>query len=124
MARIPAAELSAADTLSAPLLPALATSSTVMEIVSPDEVRVTRGVRAYRVRGLARNLSAESLKITLRVSAGDHLHVDTLDLYQARSRSAFIKAAAVELGVSESARSSTTARHPSTGRTRRGSRDP
>jgi hypothetical protein len=61
----------AADALSAPLLPALATSSMVMEIVSPDEVRVTRGVRAYRVRGLVRNLSAESLKITLRVSSGD-----------------------------------------------------
>lgn len=30
------------------------------------------------------------------------MHVDTLDLYQARSRAAFVKAAALELGVSES----------------------
>jgi DNA primase len=97
-----AAEMPANDALTAPLLPMLATSSTQMEIVSPDEVRLTRATRAYRVRGLVRNLSAESLKITLRVSSGDHLHVDTLDLYQARSRSAFIKAAALELGVSES----------------------
>jgi DNA primase len=103
MTRIPAAaEPPVADALSAPLMPALASSSTQMEIISPDEVRVTRATRAYRVRGLARNLSAESLKITLRVSSGDHLHVDTLDLYQARARSAFIKAAAVELGANES----------------------
>jgi DNA primase len=92
----------AADALSAPLLPALASFATQMEIVSSDEVRIARGPRHYRVRGLARNLSADSLKITLRVSAGDHLHVDTLDLYQARSRSAFIKAAAIELGANES----------------------
>src|SRR5690606_4810992 len=31
----------------------------------------------------------------------ERLHVDTLDLYQARSRAAFVKAAALELGVSE-----------------------
>ncbi|MGH8498663.1 MAG: hypothetical protein ACRERV_07650, partial [Methylococcales bacterium] len=91
------------NALSAPLLPALASSSTQIDIISPDEVRITRGTRAYRVRGLVRNLSAESLKITLRVSSGDHLHVDTLDLYQARSRAAFIKAAAMELGANESA---------------------
>jgi len=97
-----AAEQPVIDALTAPLQPVLAASSTQMEIVSPDEVRMTRATRAYRVRGLARNLSAESLKITLRVSSGDHLHVDTLDLYQARARSAFIKAAAVELGANES----------------------
>ena len=97
-----AAELPVMEALAAPLQPLLGTTSAQTEIVSPDEVRLTRGVRAYRVRGLARNLSAESLKITLRVSSGDHLHVDTLDLYQARSRSAFIKAAAVELGANES----------------------
>ncbi|KLD73720.1 hypothetical protein Y886_36465 [Xanthomonas hyacinthi DSM 19077] len=73
-----------------------------MEVVSEDDVRFTRGPRAYRVRGLARNLSAESLKITLRLSAGDHLHLDRLDLYQARQRGTFAKAAALELGVSES----------------------
>ncbi|MFC3654569.1 hypothetical protein FZ025_10445 [Xanthomonas hyacinthi] len=71
-------------------------------MVSEDDVRFTRGPRAYRVRGLARNLSAESLKITLRLSAGDHLHLDRLDLYQARQRGTFAKAAALELGVSES----------------------
>jgi len=91
---------SEAAALSAPLLPAKAPDSAL--IVGEDDIRLTRGPRSYRVRGLARNLSAESLKVTLRVSASDHLHLDTLDLYQARSRGAFVKAAAIELGVSES----------------------
>ena len=85
--------------LSAPLLPTPAPDAAL--VVGDDDIRLTRGPRSYRVRGLARNLSPESLKVTLRVSAGDHLHLDTLDLYQARARGAFVKAAAIELGVSE-----------------------
>ena len=84
--------------LTAPLLPPVAEG---VEIISPDEVRLNRGARAYRVRGLARALSAEALKVTLRVSSGPHLHLDTLDLYQARGRAVFAKAAAVALGVSD-----------------------
>ena len=89
----------APDPLAVPLLPAAGDG---IEVVSPDEARFLRGPRAYRVRGLARALSAEALKVTVRLSLGERLHVDTLDLYQARSRAAFVKAAAVELGVSES----------------------
>ena len=70
-------------------------------VVSEDDIRLTRGPRSYRVRGLARNLSAEVLKITLRLSMAERLHLDTLDLYQARQRAAFVKAAALELGVAE-----------------------
>ena len=88
-----------APALSAPLLPLPAGG---LEIAGEDDIRFTRGPRSYRVRGLARNLSAEVLKITLRLSAGEHLHLDTLDLYQARQRGAFVKAAALELGVAES----------------------
>ena len=84
--------------LSAPLLPPQAEGLT---IAGDDDIRLERGPRHYRVRGLARNLSAEVLKVTLRLSAGEHLHLDTLDLYQARARSAFVKAAALELGVAE-----------------------
>jgi hypothetical protein len=89
-----------ADALSAPLMPALPDIPSVV-IVGEDDFRFARGPRSYRIRGIARNLSAESLKVTLRVSAGDHLHLDTLDLYQARSRAAFVKAVSVELGVAE-----------------------
>lgn len=73
-----------------------------LEVAGEDDVRFQRGPRSYRVRGLARCLSAEALKVTLRLSCGDHLHLDTLDLYQARQRAAFVKAAALELGVAES----------------------
>lgn len=85
--------------LAAPLLP---TEIRGIEIAGEDDIRLSRGPRSYRVRGLARNLSAEVLKVTLRLSAGEHLHLDTLDLYQARQRAAFVKAAALELGVAES----------------------
>ncbi len=91
--------LAALAALAAPLLPAEARG---IEIAGEDDIRLTRGPRSYRVRGLARNLSAEVLKVTLRLSASDHLHLDTLDLYQARARAAFVKAAALELGVAES----------------------
>ncbi|MBS0211591.1 MAG: hypothetical protein JSR26_00235 [Proteobacteria bacterium] len=85
-----------------PLLPALPSSPSLV-VAGDDDLRFERGPRSYRVRGLARNLSAETLKVTLRVSAGERLHLDTLDLYQARSRGAFVKAAAIELGANEAA---------------------
>jgi DNA primase len=76
------------------------------------------GPRRYRVRGLEKNLSYESLKVNLLAAVpmveadrpGDHpdesarpqaVHVDTLDLYQARARAAFVKSAAAELGLAE-----------------------
>lgn len=93
----------AIDPSSAPLsAPLLSPHADGLEVVAEDDIRLTRGPRSYRVRGLARNLSAEVLKVTLRLSAGERLHLDTLDLYQARQRAAFVKAAALELGVAES----------------------
>jgi DNA primase catalytic core len=69
------------------------------------------GARRYRVRGLEKNLSYEILKVNLLASApalggggessGNAVHVDTFDLYQARARAAFVKSAAIELGVAE-----------------------
>lgn len=90
--------------LSAPLTPALSPEQAI--VAGEDDIRFARGPRSYRVRGLARNLSAESLKVTLRLSSGDPstssgLHLDTLDLYQARARYAFAKGAAIALGVAE-----------------------
>jgi hypothetical protein len=68
------------------------------------EHTVTFGARRYRVRGLEKNASYECLKVNVLVSAPgldgtEAVHVDTLDLYQARHRAAFIAAAASELGV-------------------------
>src|SRR5580658_9573174 len=72
------------------------------------EVVMSRGARRYRARGLEKNLSYEVLKVNLLASApaldgasGESFHIDTLDLYQARQRAAFVAAAAAELGVAE-----------------------
>jgi DNA primase catalytic core len=73
--------------------------------VSEDEVIVSFGDRRYRVRGLAKNLSAEVLKVNVLVSRenGEHqaYHVDSLDLYAARARAHYIAQAAKELACRE-----------------------
>lgn len=63
------------------------------------EVHAMLEDRSYRVRGLERNSSPELLRVNLLVRREGSVHVDTLDLYQARQRAAFVKQAAVELGV-------------------------
>ena len=82
----------------------------VAATVSEQEVVIQRGAeggRRWRVRGLARNTSYDLLRVNLLVSAreqgerGGGFHVDTLDLYAARQRLAFVKEAAAELGIAE-----------------------
>ena len=74
--------------------------------IKPEEIILTQGDRRYRVRGLAKNMSYEVLKVNVLVS-GTNLrgegafHVDTLDLYSARQRTVFVKQAAEELSVKE-----------------------
>jgi len=71
--------------------------------VKEHEVHVTVGDRRYRVRGLERNLSYEVLKVNLFAARerSEGFHVDTLDLYQARQRTAYVKQAATELALEE-----------------------
>jgi len=57
--------------------------------------------RRYRVRGWQKPLNPETLKVNLMVSKGPHFHVDTLDLYQAKARVAFVKQASLELSEAE-----------------------
>lgn len=66
-----------------------------------DEILVTLGDRRYRVRGLAKNMSFDCLRVNLLVSREEGFHVDTLDLYSARHRAAYVKEAAAELRASE-----------------------
>jgi DNA primase catalytic core len=70
-------------------------------VVKEQEVVVSLGDRRYRVRGLPKNLAYDVLKINLLASRREAFHVDTLDLYSARHRAVFQKAAAGELGVDE-----------------------
>ena len=69
--------------------------------IKGDEVTITEGDRRYRIRGLAKNLSADLLKVNVLVARGDAIHVDTLDLNVDRQRVIFIKRAAEELEVEE-----------------------
>jgi hypothetical protein len=69
--------------------------------VSDTEIVLTLGDRRYRVRGLARNLSPDTLKINLLVARDALFYVDTLDLYAARARTSYATQAAVALGLAE-----------------------
>ncbi len=82
----------------APVPPITATSP--IEIRS-SAILATFGDRRYHVRGLSKNLSYEVLKVNVLVSMNAHVHVETLDLYQVKARAAFVKQAALELGIEE-----------------------
>lgn len=71
-----------------------------------DELRVQIEERRWRVRGIASATSFESLRVNVMVArkrprGGEVFHLDTLDLYSARSRGSFARAAGKELGLSE-----------------------
>lgn len=90
-----------------PELPTTLPAASIKSIGAEHEHVMTFGDRRYRVRGLEKNLSYEVLKVNVLASrptidsAGESVHVDTFDLYQARHRAAFVKQAAAELGVAE-----------------------
>ena len=63
-----------------------------------DEVHIVfEGQRRYRIRGLEKNNSSQQLKVNILATRDELVHLDTLDLYKARSRTSFIKATASEL---------------------------
>ncbi len=80
-----------------PPAPALDIAATVTE----SEVVFAFAERRYRVRGLAKNLSYEVMKVNILASLGEAFFVDTLDLYAARARASYVTQAAIELRVSE-----------------------
>lgn len=74
--------------------------------IKSNEIWLTLGdgkqQRRYRVRGLAKNLAVEVMKVNLLVSVGadngtdNAFYVDTLDLYSAKQRWAYVTQAAQE----------------------------
>jgi hypothetical protein len=69
--------------------------------LTPDGVLIfTTANREYRIRGLTAT-GLDRLRVNLRLRVNGGFHLDTLDLYQARSRSAFAQAAAKQGGLSE-----------------------
>jgi DNA primase catalytic core len=69
-----------------------------------EEIAFAFGDRRWRVRGLAKCTSFDALRVNVLVAReGAGFHVDTLDLYAARHRRAFVGEAASELGLEERA---------------------
>jgi DNA primase len=96
----------------APAPPSLAAE--LLPVDLPDELQLDTGALSWRVRGWKKNTSAEAMKVNVQArrkpepgAAPDSTlgayFVDTLDLYAARSRAAFLRAASIELGLSEDA---------------------
>ncbi len=69
--------------------------------ISEHEINMTFGDRQYRIRGLQKNLSFEVLKVNVLVRRNEAFHVDALELYNAKQRAAYIKAASIELGMKD-----------------------
>ena len=111
----------AAEPLALPALPATpvpeAAHDPWVEVVQREagrEVNIRFGegpqARAWRVRGLEKNLSPDTLKVNVRIAIGllssadgGAFHVDTLDLYNAKQRGHFAAQASAETGVDERA---------------------
>ena len=95
-----APSIASADAVALPAspVPALAADEVPCE-VKDNEITLTLGDRRYRVRGLAKNLSFELLKVNLLAARGEAFYVDTLDLYSAKQRQSYITHAALELQV-------------------------
>ena len=110
---------SAADPVALPALPATpvpeAAQGPWVEVVQREagrEVHIRFGegpqARAWRVRGLEKNLSPDTLKVNVRIAIGlltsadgDAFHVDTLDLYNAKQRGHYCMQASAETGLDE-----------------------
>jgi DNA primase catalytic core len=102
LAAVPSADASTVPPLPAQRVPQL-TPEPVAE-VTDSEVTLHFGTgaqaRRWRVRGLAKNLAYEVLKVNVLVASGEAFHVDSFDLYAARARAAYLAQAAAELGLS------------------------
>jgi len=86
-------------------LPRPHTGGPAVEVVG-EELHIEVEDRRWRVRGIERSQGTGSLRVNLLVARshprrGEVFHVDTLDLYSARARGTFARAAGAELGLAE-----------------------
>ena len=65
------------------------------------ELLLAFGDRHWRVRGWQKNLGPDQMRVNVQVRSEAGYHVDTLDVYSAKQRAAFIKMAAAELGTQD-----------------------
>ena len=95
-----AAHSPSSDVLPASPLPPVPSADSPA-IIGDSEAQFSFGERRYRVRGWAKNLSYDVLKVNLLVSQGEAFYVDTIDLYSAKHRAGYLSHAAVELQLNE-----------------------
>jgi hypothetical protein len=74
----------------------------VLEEQSDGSYLVKLKQREYRIRGLS-SVGMDRLKVNVRLTVNGNFHLDTLDLYQSRSRASFAHAAAKLCNVPEQA---------------------
>ncbi|MGH8040457.1 MAG: CHC2 zinc finger domain-containing protein [Rudaea sp.] len=98
-----AAALAASPPAALPASPLPPTAPPLPVEIVGDELRLGLGDRAYRVRGIEKNPSYEQLKVWIKAQRETFVHIDTVELYTARQRQAWIKQASIELGLSEDA---------------------
>ena len=95
--------------------PAAPIAAPLAEANSKGELLLTLGTRHWRIRGWQKNLAPEQMRVNaqVRTEASEGAkgvgateaayYVDTLDVYSAKQRAAYVKQAAIELGVSDEA---------------------
>lgn len=97
----PAHSLAAASVDEAPQPEPPAQPDRSLAVSDYSTIDLSFGDRRYRIRGLEKNMSLQQMKVVLRVARGELMFVDQLDLVSARHRAAFVKQAAVDLGLKE-----------------------
>ena len=87
-----------------PATPAMPEAEEVTDANAKGELLLKLGDRHWRIRGWQKNLAPEQMRVNAQVrreardSTDAAYYVDTLDVYSAKQRAVYIKAAAVELG--------------------------
>lgn len=85
--------------------PSATTTDTVAhEVNASGDLLLTSGPRVWRVRGWQKQRQPETMKVNVQVrdSLTGAFHVDSLDMYHARSRQSYISTAATELACESS----------------------
>jgi DNA primase catalytic core len=73
------------------------TDSDIKAVKKGEDIQIAIGDRAYRIRGFKKNQTFDVMRVNMRVMNPASYHIDTLDLYNARQRTAYINTAAEEL---------------------------
>ncbi len=69
----------------------------IKTIKKGEDVEIIIGDRSYRIRRLKKNQTFDVMRVNIRVMSDNAFHIDTLDLYNARHRTAYINTASDEL---------------------------